>query len=205
VRTSDLPALHERLAAAGLGLPDARTLADVTSCPGAETCRIAVTQSRGLGQLLGEWLRSRPDLVAAAPGLDVKISGCPNGCGQHHIAGLGFQGSVRRLGDSVLPQYFVMLGGGVSASGARFARLAAKIPARRVTQAVERLLALYVRERETGEPAEAFFARVDLARVKPLLADLESLEASQARPEDFVDLGEQAAFQLTALEGECSA
>jgi sulfite reductase (NADPH) hemoprotein beta-component len=205
VRTSDLPALHERLAAAGLGLPDARTLADVTSCPGAETCRIAVTQSRGLGQLLGEWLRSRPDLVAAAPGLDVKISGCPNGCGQHHIAGLGFQGSVRRLGDSVLPQYFVMLGGGVSASGARFARLAAKIPARRVTQAVERLLALYVRERETGEPAEAFFARVDLARVKPLLADLESLEASQARPEDFVDLGEQAAFKLEALEGECSA
>jgi sulfite reductase (NADPH) hemoprotein beta-component len=96
-----------------------------------------------------------------------------------------------------------MLGGGVGEAGARFARLAAKIPARRVPQAVERLLALYAAERETGEPALAFFARVDLARVKPLLADLESLDA--ARPEDFVDLGEQAAFQLTALEGECSA
>jgi sulfite reductase (NADPH) hemoprotein beta-component len=191
--------------AAGLGLPDARTVADVTSCPGAETCRIAVTQSRGLGRLLGDWLRTRPDLVEAAPGLDVKISGCPNGCGQHHIAGLGFQGSVRRLGDSVLPQYFVMLGGGVADSGARFARLAAKIPARRVTQAVERLLALYVAERETGEPADAFFARVDIARVKPLLVDLESLDASDATAEDFVDLGEQAAFKLEALEGECSA
>jgi sulfite reductase (NADPH) hemoprotein beta-component len=203
VRVADLPALHERLAAAGLGLPDARTLADVTSCPGAETCRIAVTQSRGLGRLLGDWLRERPDLVDAAGGLDVKISGCPNGCGQHHVAGLGFQGSVRRVGDAVLPQYFVMLGGGVGEAGARFARLAAKIPARRVPQAVERLLALYAAERETGEPALAFFARVDLARVKPLLADLESLDV--ALPEDFVDLGEQAAFQLTALEGECSA
>ncbi len=205
VRVADLPALHERLVAAGLGLPDARTLADVTSCPGAETCRIAVTQSRGLGRLLGEWLRERPDLVDVAAGLDVKISGCPNGCGQHHVAGLGFQGSVRRVGDSVLPQYFVMLGGGVGDAGARFARLAAKIPARRVPQAVERLLAFYAAERETGEPADAFFARVDLARVKPLLADLESLDAGQAVPEDFVDLGEQAAFQLTALEGECSA
>jgi sulfite reductase beta subunit-like hemoprotein len=205
VRASDLPALHDRLAAAGLGLPDARTLADVTSCPGAETCRIAVTQSRGLGRLLGDWLREHPELVDAVPGLDVKISGCPNGCGQHHVAGLGFQGSVRRLGDSVLPQYFVMLGGGVSDAGARFARLAAKIPARRVPQAVERLLGLYLAERETGEPAAAFFARVELARVKPLLLDLESLDASEASAEDFVDLGEQAAFKLEALEGECSA
>ena len=205
VRVGDLPALHDRLAAAGLGLPDARTLADVTSCPGAETCRIAVTQSRGLGRLLGDWLREHPELVDAVPGLDVKISGCPNGCGQHHVAGLGFQGSVRRLGDSVLPQYFVMLGGGVSDAGARFARLAAKIPARRVPQAVERLLALYLAERETGEPAAAFFARVELARVKPLLLDLESLDASEASAEDFVDLGEQAAFKLEALEGECSA
>jgi sulfite reductase (NADPH) hemoprotein beta-component len=205
VRLVDLPALHERLVAAGLGLPDARTLADVTSCPGAETCRIAVTQSRGLGRLLGDWLRARPDLVDAAPGLDVKISGCPNGCGQHHVAGLGFQGSVRRLGDSVLPQYFVMLGGGVGPAGARFARLAAKIPARRVPQAVERLLALYAAEREADEPADAFFARVDLARAKSLLADLESLDAEQARAEDFVDLGERAAFKLETMEGECSA
>jgi sulfite reductase beta subunit-like hemoprotein len=205
VRVADLPALHERLAAAGLGLPDARTPADVTSCPGAESCRLAVTQSRGLGRLLGDWLRTRPDLVAAAPGLDLKISGCPNGCGQHHVAGIGFQGSVRRLGETVLPQYFVMLGGGVGDEGARFARLAAKIPARRVPQAVERLLQLYVAERETGEPAAAFFARADLARVKSVLADLEALDRDQASAEDFVDLGDQAAFKLETLEGECSA
>ena len=205
VRTADLPALHERLAAAGLGLADAHTLADVTSCPGAESCRLAVTQSRGLGRLLGDFLRERPELADTAPGLDVKISGCPNGCGQHHIAGLGFQGSVRRLGDTVLPQYFVMLGGGVDDAGARFGRLAAKIPARRVPQAVERLLALQAAERETGETASAFFARVGIDRVKSVLADLESLDAEAAAPEDFVDLGDEAAFKLETLEGECSA
>ena len=87
-----------RLAAAGLGLAEASTIADVTSCPGAESCRLAVTQSRGLGRLLEEHLRARPDLIAAADGARIKISGCPNGCGQHHIATIGFQGSVRRVG-----------------------------------------------------------------------------------------------------------
>jgi sulfite reductase (NADPH) hemoprotein beta-component len=151
IRTRDVRELHRRLDAAGLGLPDAGTLADVTSCPGAEACRLAVTQSRGLGRLLGERLRARPDVVAQAPGLDIKISGCPNGCGQHHIAGLGFQGSVRKLGDRVIPQYFVMVGGGIDTGGARFGRLAAKLPARRVPEAVERLVALYAAERDAGE------------------------------------------------------
>ena len=80
----------------GLGLAEAGTIADVASCPGAESCRLAVTQSRGLGRLLEDHLRARPDLIAAADGARIKISGCPNGCGQHHIATIGFQGSVRR-------------------------------------------------------------------------------------------------------------
>ena len=98
VRVGDVRELYRRLAAAGLGLAEAATIADVTSCPGAESCRLAVTQSRGLGRLLEEHLRARPDLIAAADGAHIKISGCPNGCGQHHIATIGFQGSVRRVG-----------------------------------------------------------------------------------------------------------
>ena len=78
--------------------PRPATIADVASCPGAESCRLAVTQSRGLGRLLEDHLRARPDLIAAADGARIKISGCPNGCGQHHIATIGFQGSVRRIG-----------------------------------------------------------------------------------------------------------
>ena len=80
-----------------------------------------MTQSRGLGRLLEEHLRARPDLIAAADGARIKISGCPNGCGQHHIATIGFQGSVRRLGRKAVPQYFVMVGGGTTAQGASFA------------------------------------------------------------------------------------
>ena len=125
----------------------------MVSCPGAESCRLAVTQSRGLGRLLEDHLRARPDLIAAADGARIKISGCPNGCGQHHIATIGFQGSVRRIGSRAVPQYFVMVGGGATGQEATFARLAAKVPARRIPDVVERLIAMYSRERQPDESA----------------------------------------------------
>ncbi|HYM26219.1 MAG TPA: nitrite/sulfite reductase [Vicinamibacterales bacterium] len=205
VSASEVRQLYRRLAACGLGLAEAGTIADVTSCPGAESCRLAVTQSRGLGRLLEDHLRARPDLIAAADGTRIKISGCPNGCGQHHVATIGFQGSVRRLGARAVPQYFVMVGGGTDLHGASFARLAAKVPARRIPQVVERLVDLYARERASGESADAFFGRIDVDRVKTVLADLERLQPGDAAPADFVDLGEAEEFAPVVMEGECSA
>ena len=206
IRESDVHAVYRQLAATGLALAEAGTVADVTSCPGAESCRLAVTQSRGLGRLLEDHLRARPDLIAAADGARIKISGCPNGCGQHHIATFGFQGSVRRLDSQPVPQYFVMVGGGLTeANGASFGRLAAKIPARRVPEAVERLIALYNKERAPGESAPSFFARVDLETVKRTLADLERMATDQAEPADFVDLGEVSAFNPLVMDGECAS
>jgi sulfite reductase (NADPH) hemoprotein beta-component len=205
VRVADLHELYQRLAAAGLGLAEASTIADVTSCPGAESCRLAVTQSRGLGRLLEEHLRARPDLIAAADGTRIKISGCPNGCGQHHVATIGFQGSVRRVGSRAVPQYFVMVGGGTTSGGASFARLAAKIPARRIPDVVERLLGLYTREKHDGETAPAFFARIDVTRVARELLDLTRMTAADAEPLDYVDLAESTEFAPEVLDGECSA
>ena len=205
VNASDVRQLYRRLAAAGLGLSEAGTIADVASCPGAETCRLAVTQSRGLGRLLEDHLRARPDLIAAADGARIKISGCPNGCGLHHIATIGFQGSVRRLGSRAVPQYFVMVGGGALDRGAAFGRVAAKIPARRIPQTVERLIDLYAREHQAGETASAYFQRVDLDVVKTLLADLEKLLPGDAVPADFIDLAETNEFVPEVMDGECSA
>ncbi len=200
VRTEELPELYRRLAAAGLGLDGANTFEDVTSCPGAETCRLAVTQSRGVGKLLGDYLRERPDLVAVARGLDVKISGCPNGCGLHHVAGVGLQGSIRRVDGKVAPQYFLTVGGGVDDDGAHFGRLVAKIPARRVPEAVERLLTLYTAEHDDDETPLEFFRRVDTKAAKQALANLDRIG-----PEDFVDLGDEEEMKLVTLEGECVA
>ena len=151
--------LYRRLAAAGLGLPGAGTITDVTSCPGAESCRLAVTQSRGLARLIGDNLEQQPaKLLRDVSDVRIKISGCPNGCGQHHVAPIGFQGSIRKVGDRVVPQYFVMIGGGAGQQAASFGRLTAKIPARRVPEAVDRLLRLYQDERTTARLRRHFFS-----------------------------------------------
>ena len=200
-----VPALYERLAAAGLARGGAGTLADVVSCPGAESCRLAVTQSRGLGRLLADGLAERPDVVAALPGLDIKISGCPNGCGQHHIGGIGFQGSLRKVGGRPAPHYFVLVGGGTTGGITTFGRVAATVPARRAFEALERLTELYVETRAPGESARTFFRRVDLPVAKAALADLERLAPEAAVQEDFIDLGEDHAFKPEIMDGECSA
>jgi sulfite reductase (NADPH) hemoprotein beta-component len=197
--------LFRRLAAAGLGKDGAGTVVDVVSCPGAESCKLAVTASRGVARLLGDHLRANPAVAAAAPDLQVKVSGCPNGCAQHHVAGIGLQGSARKLGGRVVPQYFVLLGGGVDEAGARFGRLAAKIPARRVPEALERLVALYRARRQEGETATAFFARAGLDEAKAALSGLGELTAETARPEDYVDPGEDHEFRPESMEGECAA
>jgi sulfite reductase beta subunit-like hemoprotein len=205
VRKENVEAFYRSLAAAGLARSGASTLSDVTSCPGAESCKLAVTQSRGLGKLLSDFLQSRPDLVDAVPGLDIKISGCPNGCGQHHIAGFGFQGSLKKVGTQPAPHYFLLLGGGSGEGMTTFGRLAAKVPARRAPEAVDRLISLYRDQRSDGESPIGFFRRVDLATVKSLLADVERTAPDEMAPEDFIDLGETNAFQPEVMEGECSA
>jgi sulfite reductase (NADPH) hemoprotein beta-component len=98
-----------------------------------------------------------------------------------------------------------MIGGGTTERGASFGRLAAKVPARRIPEVVERLIDLYAKERQAGESAQSFFARLDVVRAKAVLADLERMTAEDAVTEDFIDLGEAAAFNPEVMDGECSA
>lgn len=204
VRPEDVPALHERLAAAGLGLDGAGTPADVASCPGAETCRLAVTHSRGLGEVLEAHVRADAARYGQAPDLEVKASGCPNGCSQHHVATIGFQGSARKVGAHAVPQYFVLVGGAVSAEGARFGKVAGKIPARRVAAALDALTDLYLAERTPGEGAPAFFARLPLERAKAALAGLTELDEAGLTAADLIDLGETERYRTDTMEGECA-
>jgi sulfite reductase beta subunit-like hemoprotein len=204
VRRAHLASLHAALDELGLAQPGAQGLSDVTSCPGAFSCRLAVTQSRGMAAELTRALEARPELSAAAPSLSIKISGCPNGCGQHYVAGIGLQGSVRKVAGRAVPQYHLYLGGGFGAQDASFGRLAAKLPARRVAEAVARLVELYGREKSPGEAPEGFLGRLPPARVSALLADLEQLGPADAAADDFVDFGEQKPFEVQLSEGECA-
>lgn len=205
VPTWQVAALHRELVAVGLGQSGAMTMADVLACPGASSCKIAVTNSKGLGALLTETLDARPELVAQVPGLDIKISGCPNGCGQHYSSVIGLQGGMRKVDGKPVPQYFVYVGGGFAEDGPKFGRLTGKVPARRVAQALERLVAMYAEEKQAGETPLAFFSRIEPAKVTARIKDLTEMAPEAATADDFVDLGENKAFEVVEMEGECAA
>jgi sulfite reductase (NADPH) hemoprotein beta-component len=205
VKTKSLEPFYQRLAAAGLNAPDALKLSDVVSCPGAESCRLAVTQSRGLGLVLTEHLSAHPDLVDLVSAGSIKISGCPNGCGQHHIASIGFQGSVRKVAGRAVPQYFVLVGGGAADGQGYFGKVVSKVPVHRLSDAVDRLLKLYREQRQGDEELGAFFRRIPPAVATDRLKDLAELLATSMGPDDYIDLGETQAFAPEIMDGECSA
>ncbi len=202
VREADLEALFVALARIGLSRAFPDTLGDPSSCPGAESCKLAVTQSRGLAQALTSLVDETPELVAKTKGLVVKMSGCPNGCGLHHAAGLGFQGGMRRIGGKPAPHYFLYVGGDPRGEKAAFGRFVAKFPAKRVPKVVERLVALYESERKPEEPILDYLKRVDVKALAKSFADLSLLDETNATDEDFVDFAETEAF--SAVEDEAS-
>ncbi len=201
-----LGGLYEALLEAGLAWPEAHTLLDITRCPGADTCNLAITRSRGLAQALGESLAALP--MAQDPGakaISLKISGCPNSCGQHHIADIGFYGSSRKVGEREVPHYVLLLGGRTREGEARFGQVVGRLPARRVPEAVERILQRYLEERQNGESFQAYLDRVGAASFKPLLQDLQEVPPYEEAPEFYQDLGaEGEAFSVQLGRGECA-
>jgi sulfite reductase beta subunit-like hemoprotein len=221
-------ALYHELRALGLHAGGAGFIGDVTSCPGADTCAIAVTASRGIGRELTEHLFARRDKQPGDPEslrdessllkTRIRVSGCPNGCGQHHVADIGFQGALRKVGGRALPAYHLYIGGGgdvrqaaagkdgaTAAPTARFGRVVGRLPARRGKAAVDRLIALWRRTRQGDETLSAFLAEVPLDTVQKELADLLVITEETAQPDDYVDLGQSAPFSVSDAEGECAA
>lgn len=204
IADGDVAPLHARLAAAGLARPGPGSAGDVVSCPGAEACRLAVTRTRGVARLVDAHVRATVGEAALAAPLPVHVSGCPNGCARHHVAAIGLQGGARKVGSRAVPQYTVLVGGAAGPDGARFATPIAKVPARRVPEAVARLTSLYLEQRAPGEEAAPFLA-ARLEAAAALLAPLEELRLEDARPEDFVEPGAAEPFRPSTQEGECAA
>lgn len=203
VDARSLPAVFARLSAAGLARLDLHTARDVTSCQGADTCNLAVTSSRSLARAIGDRLEAEGlGAHGDAARTTIKVSGCPNSCGQHHIADLGFHGGAKTVGDATVPVYQLHLGGGVDSRGARFGRQVVKLVARRVPDAVVRLLRLFDDERAPAETPAAFFERVEPARVISALGDI---VVAAPQSDELADVGEDVGFLVNIGAGECAA
>src|SRR4051812_587813 len=162
LQEADIRALYDRLSDIGMAQPGAELARDVVSCPGADTCNLAVTQSRGLADNIGKALEEAG--LADVGGIRINISGCTNSCGQHHIADIGFLGVERRAHGKSAPGYQMQLGGRVGQQQVEFGEKAMRLPAKRVGEATVAVVGRYAAEREPGEAFGSWLDRMGGAK-----------------------------------------
>jgi len=202
---ASLPAVYRLLKGAGLADPSADRLADITACPGADTCQLGITSSRGLALAIGEIFRNGHAHLADEAGIRIKISGCPNSCGHHHLAGIGFSGGSKEFHGNQVPTYQVFLGAALNLDGTRYARPTIKVPAKNAPALVARLLDLYQAERVDGEKFEGFVERIGAARIRQAVKDLTDLAPQADAPDAYIDWGGEAQFRVKVGVGECAS
>ncbi len=193
--------LFARLDAVGLGEADAHAAADPVSCPGADTCNLAMTQSRGLARAIRSGLQDAG--LGTAP-VRINISGCSNSCGQHHLADVGFFGMERRLHERSAPGYQTLVGGGIGDAGAVFGRKVGKLPAKRIPEAVVALVARFETEREAGEDFRSWSGRAGTDALGAALAAFDNVPDYDTDPEAYVDWDETGAYEVQLGQGECA-
>jgi sulfite reductase (ferredoxin) len=204
VPTGELPAFYEGLRALDLHQTGGGTLADITACPGTDSCKLGITSSRGLAALLHEKFHNGLGDIADRQDLKIKISGCFNSCGQHHIADLGFFGSVQRKGSHTAPVFQILLGGATQGNASAYGLAVAKVPAQNAPGVVRKLTDLYTRERQEAETFTAFVRRLGKARIKEELEELCALPAFETNPEFYKDNRQPWDFHMSTGVGECA-
>ncbi len=206
VRDESVYEVWRRLHELGLGDPGADEITDVVSCPGTDSCKLGITSSMGLNEAIHERLVQMEIDDSLSRRIHVKMSGCPNGCGQHHIANIGFYGASIKVGDHTIPAYIPHVGGAYEGGEVRYGqRLKARLPAKRVPDAVERWVRYYESERAEGEEFNAFADRVGAQEFEARVKDLSMpVEFSLENMDYFIDWTKNAPFEVIRGEGECA-
>jgi sulfite reductase beta subunit-like hemoprotein len=203
LQPSQMRELYDMLDAIGMARPGAELARDVVACPGADTCNIAVTQSRGLAKAIGDKLEEEG--LAEIGGVRINISGCTNSCGQHHASDIGFFGAERRAHGKSLPGYQMLLGGYVGEEQIHFGEKALRVPAKAAPEAVARVVRRFAAERSAAETFQGWLARSGGAvAVADGLRDLDEIPMPDVSPEFFVDYDETGPFSGEVGDSECA-
>jgi sulfite reductase beta subunit-like hemoprotein len=198
----------------GLGLADGGLdeISDTTSCPGTDSCKLGITSSMGLNKALGDAIKNpngessllEDPLIKQ---MHVKMSGCPNGCGRHHVADIGFHGAfIKGPGGGQIPAYEVFVGGSYENADVRYGiRPRGKIPAKRVPEAVFTLLRFYKENRQEGEYFKDFSARLGREPFEEVITGLGDVERLTKDTLDlYMDYDKDALYIMERGEGECA-
>ncbi len=208
VRVESLPDLYKSLRQLSLGDAGAETIADVTACPGADTCRLGIASAKGLGSAISESFLNGPLAAYREVNRDlrIKISGCPNGCAQHAVANIGFHAAALSQGGRNIPAHLLFLGGQANHGRPQAAKVVGKYPARNADKVVETLLELHQTEKHPGEDFNSFIARIGDQRVKAALEPLKTVPTFEDDPQFYEDYGhEHESFTVrSGVRGECA-
>jgi sulfite reductase beta subunit-like hemoprotein len=190
----------------GLGAPGSREINDVVSCPGTDSCKLGITSSMGLNAAVQERIEAMDITDELTRKLNVKISGCPNGCGQHHVGSIGFTGASIKVGDHTIPAYIPHVGGVFEGGAVKFGtRLKLRLPSKRIPDAIERWIGHYEANREQGEEWNAFVERVGTAELEELVKDLSMpVDFGLETMNQFIDWNRNVPFEVIRGEGECA-
>lgn len=206
VRRSNLPELYKALEMAELAQPGASNIVDVVACPGTDTCKLGISSSRGLAAELQRRLANKSaEMDQAIQDLHIKVSGCFNSCGQHHIADLGFYGVSRKVGGYAVPHFQVVLGGEWTHNAGSYGLPIVAIPSKNIPEAVSRLGEHYVSDRKQGESFQDFVTRTGKLKVRNLLEDLAKVPSYETDNSYFSDWGDPREYSISDIgKGECA-
>jgi sulfite reductase beta subunit-like hemoprotein len=206
VRDEAVYEVWRRLNELELGEAGADEITDVVSCPGTDSCKLGITSSMGLNEVIKDRLVQMDLTDELIRRIHIKMSGCPNGCGQHHIANIGFYGASIKVGEHAIPAYIPHVGGGYEGGDVHYGhRLKARLPAKRVPEAVERWVRFYESDRLDGEEFNAFVERVGTPEFEAKVKDLTMpVEFSLENMNYFIDWTKNAPFEVQRGEGECA-
>ncbi|MCC7344301.1 MAG: nitrite/sulfite reductase [Deltaproteobacteria bacterium] len=206
VSNRDLPDLYAALKAVGLGASGAGNIFDVVACPGTDTCKLGISASRGLaGELRKRLGEQAARLDQAVQNLHIKVSGCFNSCGQHHVADMGFYGVSRKAGNYTVPHFQVLLGGQWENNGGAYGLPIVAIPSKNIPAVVERLTGRFAKERGKGESFQDFYKRLGKVETKTMLEDLIKIPDHDSRPEYYSDWGDTREYTIGDIgTGECA-
>jgi sulfite reductase (ferredoxin) len=198
-----LPQLYQRLDAISMAQPGAELVRDVVACPGADTCNLAVTQSRGLAKAIGD--RLEEEGLAEVGGMRINISGCTNSCGQHHASDIGFFGCERRANGRSAPGYQMLLGGYVGQEQIYFGEKATRLPAKNAAEGAVQVVRRFADERQAGETFRTWLDRAGgAAKIGETLKHLDAFPSVEDNPDFYIDYGETGPYVAEIGASECA-
>jgi sulfite reductase (ferredoxin) len=206
VREESVHEVWQALGELGLGEPGSREISDVVACPGTDSCKLGITSSMGLNQAVQERIEAMQLSDPLTRQIHIKMSGCPNGCGQHHVADIGFYGASIKVGEHTIPAYIPHVGGRYEDGDVAFgARLKLRLPAKRVPEAIDRWIRHYESSRNDGEAFAEFAQRVGTGELEGLVKDLSlPVDFGLETMNEFIDWNRNVPFEVIRGEGECA-